>query len=216
MKTWCKSISSLALVLTLSPLSAESLWKKATNDERGLYTRQTASKVGDILTVLVSETAAISATGPNVQQGNQTSSLKSEIFRLIDEKDLHPLHIGTNSSGEPIEVDLSSIFRGDYNSGDASYDQTMSIAQVPVSVTVVDTLPNGNLVVEGAKVVSINEERLYAVLRGVVRPQDVTLSNTVTSGQVANAYVEFMSEGSLSDAQKKGWLTRMIEGVNPF
>ncbi|MDP0499594.1 MAG: flagellar basal body L-ring protein FlgH [Verrucomicrobiota bacterium JB022] len=216
MKMWCKSISSLALVLAVSTASAESLWKKATNDERGLYTRQTASRVGDILTVLVSENASLSASGPNMQNAGSTSGLKSEIFRLIDEKDLHPLHIGTNSSGEPIEVDLSSIFRGDYASGDASYEQTMSVSQVPISVTVIDTLPNGNLVVEGAKIVSVNKERLYAVLRGVVRPQDVTGTNTVTSGQVANAYVEFVSEGSLSDAQKKGWFTRMIERANPF
>lgn len=209
-------ISLIAMLLVTSTVSAGSLWKKATNNERGLYTRQTASRVGDILTVMVSENATLTTTGPNVVQTGQSSSLKDEVFRLIDEKNLGALHVGTNSSGQPIEVDLASVFRGDFDSGESNYDQSMSISQIPISVTVIDLLPNGNMVIEGVKVVSMHDERLYAVLRGIVRPQDVTQTNTITSGQVANAYIEFISEGSLSDAQKKGWLSRWAEKVNPF
>ena len=84
------------------------------------------------------------------------------------------------------------------------------------SVTVVDVLPNGNMVIEGAKIIKAGKETQYAYLRGVVRPVDVKADNTILSTQVADAQVEFVPEGDLSDAQKKGWLLRAWEKVKPL
>ena len=54
-------------------------------------------------------------------------------------------------------------------------------------------------------------ERQYMVLRGIVRPEDISSANTVPSTSIANATVEVITEGSLTDTQKKGWLTKLYE-----
>jgi len=83
-------------------------------------------------------------------------------------------------------------------------------------VTVVDVLPNGNLVIEGAKIIRAGKDSQYAYMRGIVRPVDVTRENTVLSTQIADAQVEFIPEGELTEAQKKGWLLRAWEKIKPF
>jgi flagellar L-ring protein precursor FlgH len=83
-------------------------------------------------------------------------------------------------------------------------------------VTVVDVLPNGNLVIEGSRFVSYSGEKQYATLRGIVRLDDITNTNTVASSSIADARVEFLSEGTISASQRKGWLSRVIDTVNPF
>jgi flagellar L-ring protein precursor FlgH len=84
------------------------------------------------------------------------------------------------------------------------------------TVTVVDVLPNGNLVIEGAKVIRTSQQDVYGYMRGVVRPVDISATNIVLSSKVADAQVEFVPAGELSDAQKKGWLLRAWEKVRPL
>ena len=83
-------------------------------------------------------------------------------------------------------------------------------------MTVIDVLPNGNMVVEGVRLVRFSGETQYASLRGIVRPVDVQKDNTVLSTNIADAQVEFVSEGSLTEAQKKGWLLRLANKASPF
>jgi flagellar L-ring protein precursor FlgH len=83
-------------------------------------------------------------------------------------------------------------------------------------VTVTDVLPNGNLVIEGVRVVSFSGETQYVVLRGIVRRDDIARDNSVVSTNIADARVEFHSEGSLTDAQKRGWLARIYERLRPL
>ncbi len=81
---------------------------------------------------------------------------------------------------------------------------------------VADVLPNGNLVIEGVRLVTFSGESQYVVLHGLVRPDDINPDNTVVSTNVADARVEFFSEGSLTDAQKRGWLSKLYEKLRPF
>ena len=59
-------------------------------------------------------------------------------------------------------------------------------------------------------------ETQYVVLHGLVRNDDVARDNTVTSSNIADARVEFYSEGQLTDAQKRGWFTKLYERLRPF
>lgn len=81
---------------------------------------------------------------------------------------------------------------------------------------VADVLPNGNLVIEGVRRVSFSGETQHVVLRGVIRPADVSTSNTILSTNIADARLEFLSEGELSSAQKRGWLSKLYEALRPF
>ena len=85
-----------------------------------------------------------------------------------------------------------------------------------LTVLVVDTLPNGNLVIEGAKQVDMGGEIQYAIVRGIIRCDDVMANNTVDSTRIASAQVQFMSKGDLSKAQKKGWINKFWDTVNVF
>ena len=84
------------------------------------------------------------------------------------------------------------------------------------AVTVVDVLPNGNLVVEGTKILRANKTTQYAYMRGVVRQFDVQRDNTVLSSNIADAQVEFIPSGDLTEAEKKGWLLRAWDKVKPI
>jgi len=62
----------------------------------------------------------------------------------------------------------------------------------------------------------VAQESQYASIRGVVRQADVQKDNTVLSTNIADAQVEFVPEGDLTDAQKKGWLLRFYDKIKPF
>lgn len=68
----------------------------------------------------------------------------------------------------------------------------------------------------GARQVSFSGETQHVVLRGIVRPADISPANTVLSTNIAEARLEFLSEGELSSAQKRGWLSKLYQTLRPF
>lgn len=83
-------------------------------------------------------------------------------------------------------------------------------------MTVTDVLPNGNMVIEGTRVVTSGKETLYGYLRGIIRASDVLRDNTVLSGSIADARVEFVPEGSLTESQRRGWLLRISDKLRAY
>jgi flagellar L-ring protein precursor FlgH len=81
-------------------------------------------------------------------------------------------------------------------------------------VSVVEVLPNGNLIIRGEKRVTINNGVEYIQLSGIVRPIDVLPNNSVQSSQVADATINYTGEGSIADSNKNGWLARFFN--SPF
>jgi len=64
--------------------------------------------------------------------------------------------------------------------------------------------------------VTFSGETQYIVLHGIIRPDDITSANTVASTNIADVRIEFISEGSLTDAQKKSWLLKLADKLRPF
>ena len=87
-------------------------------------------------------------------------------------------------------------------------------ATVPALVRKV--LPNGNLFIEGHRVVLVNQEEQHFYISGVVRPIDIDQENSVKSSMVADAEIEFTGRGILSDNQKQGWLSHYFGWIWPF
>ena len=85
-----------------------------------------------------------------------------------------------------------------------------------IAVRVVKEMPNGDLFVEGTKVVLLNEEEYHLYISGLVRPADIAEDNSVTSNRLADAQVEFTGRGDLADQQRKGWFARLLDTFNPF
>jgi flagellar L-ring protein precursor FlgH len=84
------------------------------------------------------------------------------------------------------------------------------------AVQVIDVLPNGNLVIEGLREVTFSKERQFLALHGIVRPYDIQPNNTIASANIAGAQIQIVSEGALTESQKKGWLLKLNDKINPF
>ena len=77
-------------------------------------------------------------------------------------------------------------------------------------------LPNKNLLIEGRRETSFSGEHQTIVLHGVVRAEDVASDNTVLSYNVADATIQIIGKGTVTDTQSKGWFTRIWDKLNPF
>jgi flagellar L-ring protein precursor FlgH len=85
-----------------------------------------------------------------------------------------------------------------------------------ITVTVTEVLANGNLLVSGEKQVGINQGSEFIRLSGIVNPIHLTATNTVLSTQIADARIEYRSNGAVDENQRTGWLTRFFLNVLPF
>jgi len=85
-----------------------------------------------------------------------------------------------------------------------------------MTARVLDVLPNGSLLLEGRRVVQLQEEKVQMVLTGMVRPRDIAADNTVSSSRIADASIRYETSGPISRDQKRGLFTRMINWINPF
>lgn len=202
-----KLILTTAILSATCSLAAESLWHSRGNREISMYADRKAGHVGDILSVLVSESTSVtrSSSKSTATNGNVSHGVESFLFPSA------ATGFGKHNGSLP-KIDISP---SDNYSGEGSFSDSNTLT-TRVAVLVVDRLPNGNLVVEGARKVDMAGEIQYVVLRGIVRGDDVTNANTVMSHQIVNANVEFFGEGDIADAQKKGWLMNLLDVVNVF
>ena len=79
---------------------------------------------------------------------------------------------------------------------------------------VIDRLPNGNLIIEGARELSVSGETQYVIIRGIVRRDDIDKDNTIISSKIASAHVEFLEKGAIASAQKQGWIAQLLNVAN--
>ena len=87
-------------------------------------------------------------------------------------------------------------------------------ATVPALVRSV--LPNGNMFVEGHRVVMVNNEEHHFYISGVIRPEDIDGGGSVASSRMADAQIEFVGRGDLTTATNKGWFSRLLDYIWPF
>jgi flagellar L-ring protein precursor FlgH len=104
--------------------------------------------------------------------------------------------------------------KSDFNGGGAINNSEKIVARI--AVRVIDVLPNRNLVIEGSRETAFSGEQQTAVLRGTVRQEDIAGNNTVFSYNIADATIKFVSKGTLSDTQRKGWFTKLWDKLTPF
>jgi flagellar L-ring protein FlgH len=191
------------LSLLVSKAHGQSLWPAAGGSNQSMFADRKAAAKGDILTIIIAESAV--AQSSQNKTSTRESSLQDAITRFI-----YP-GLGTHKGQLPgMAGGGSASYSG---GGDVSNSQSLSAR---AAVSVIDVLPNGNLVIEGVRVVTFSGETQYVVLRGIVRRDDVNRDNSVISTNIANARVEFHAEGSLTEAQKRGWLAKVYEKLRPI
>ena len=198
----------LGLVLMTAPLchlSADSLWNQGLS--RNICGDKKAQFVGDILTILIQENNGAT------RQNNTTTSKKASLNAAIASILYSPTASGLLTKKGALPA-INYTSDAEFNGGGSINNAETITAQV--SVKVVDVLPNGNMVVEGQLHTAFSGEKQDAVVRGTVRPDDVMANNTLYSYNIADATIQFMSKGTITDAQRKGWFTRVWDKVSPF
>ena len=184
---------------------AQSLWRE--DSSRSMIADKRAAGIGDILTVLVQENST--ATKKNNTTTGKDASLDASVSTF-----LYGAGAGNflSRGGQ-----MPAMKYGSKNSftGGGSIDNSQNLV-TSVAVRVIDVLPNRYLVIEGHRETSFSGEKQNAVLHGIVRPEDILANNTVFSYNIADAKVEILSKGSLTDSQRRGWFTYVWNKLTPF
>jgi len=168
---------------------------------RPLFEDRRARFVGDTITVKITENTSASKKASNnlTRSGNQTASVTA--FAGLPLGGLNGLDLAGSSA---------TNFAG---KGDAANN---AVFNGSITVTVIDVLPNGNLLVSGEKQIAIGAEQEFIRVSGVVNPSFVDFSNTVDSAKIADARIEYKSSGQVAEGQVMGWLARFFLSVLPF
>lgn len=166
-------------------------------------------RVGDIITITLNErTVSTKSSGVNVDKDNDVSLLEGGNNTILghDTNKRFPI-AGIDDVTIPTSASQSRSF-----SGDASADQSNSL-QGNISVTITEVLPNGNFMVKGEKWMTLNSGNEYIRISGMIRKEDVSLQNTISSTKLANARITYSGTGDLANSQKMGWLSRFFNSI---
>lgn len=188
-----------------------SLWEVGS---RAFFKDQRANKVGDIVTVIVDidQQESIQMT-PNIQKKTMGSTVVNSAlgFESKAEK-LFPKKQHDPGSKNPKWLDYSS--NPQFN-GTASYDVQDKLS-LKIAATIVQILPNGNMVIQGRQEMRLVNEVREVQIKGIIRPQDVTSTNTIVSDKVSEMRLSYAGRGELTDAQARPWGQQLMDVVMPF
>ena len=189
----------------LAPVGSGSLWPE---NGRGLFADFRAYRVGDLVTIHIDESSQANGdSSTNLDHESSESLGVPNFFGLTAAvakayPDLNPEKL--------MEWMGTSQFKG---TGDTSRD-THVLGSIAVRVKKV--LPNGDLFVEGTKVILINDEEVHIYVSGSIRAEDIDSTNAVSSSAIADAQIEFSGRGVLTQNQQQGWFTKLFAKIRPF
>ena len=178
-----------------------------TNTNSSIFSDSKAKNVGDIIVVTIAESDTGSKAASTSLAGSSTYSAGiSNLFGL------------EKSSAVNNNVNLGALVNTNFKNGYSSAGTTARNGNLTaqLSVQVVGLYPNGNLKIRGGKEVMVNNETQVIYLTGIIRPVDITATNTIDSNKILNARISYTGKGVLSDQQSPGWLGRALEVLWPF
>ena len=200
-----KRLLPIALLLFAASIPsggiAQSLWTDAGSSEVSLIADPIARKVGDVVTILVVERLSVQDDGKIETSKASALDSKIEVF------DVKPNTFDTLPA-----LAYSSERSVD---GESKYSAQGKI-EMTISARVVDVQKNGALLIEGRRTLYVDGDRKRMIVRGVVRPLDVSERNTVPSDRIADAEVRFENVGPRSNATRKNWLETLLDFIWPF
>ena len=177
--------------------------------QSGLFaTDQRARRVGDILTVTFNEIFAAT-------KAQTAASSKADAFAVTLPTGLPNILTGgfdkdAGGNGAGLTAGTNRTFAGTGNAAQSN-SFTGSLA-----VTVTRVFPNGNMEVAGQKEITLNNGNEYVRVKGIVRPEDISATNIVSSTRLADAQIRYTGSGHLADAAKPGWLSQLMRAISPF
>ena len=189
----------------LSTRNTGSLWSEVQARQlMGMDSRQP----GDLVTVMISENSKTLLDAGTTTA--RDSAIEASILTLAGaEKTLQAAHPNL-TDGISIGAGMSGSFSG---SGQTTRDADI---QAVLTCKIIEVLANGNLSLWGYKEVKVNRETQYVVIKGIARPRDIRMDNTVPSELLAEASIQVTGSGVIADRQGPGWATRVLDFLWPF
>jgi len=173
-----------------------------------LFSDQRAKRIGDTIIVDIAENTS-SKVDANTDV-SRDSTLEGKIpfsGGLLDSL------AASNKYFNPANI-LGASTKNSFK-GKGSSDRSGQIT-ASIGASVVNVLPNGNVVLEGTREMTVNNETQYINVSGIVRPEDIGSDNHVKSTYLADAKISYSGSGVLADKQRPGWLARIFDKIWPF
>ncbi len=166
-----------------------------------LFEDRRARNVGDTLTISINE--KINASKDSTTKTDRSGSITASVPTVLGLP-------GKSLQGVSLDAKSANAFEGKGESAsNNSFTGTMT-------VTVLEVLPNGNMLVSGEKQIGINRGTEFIRFSGVVNPATIVAGNVVSSTQIADARIEYRANGPIDEAQIMGWLSRFFLTFIPF
>lgn len=191
---------------TTNDAMGDSLWKKRDPQRAYLFYDSRARNVGDLLTLIISESSEVENSENRSMDKNSSNGASADYAAGSSG--------GLATQAANASLDFASSAKRAF-SGKANYRDSREYTD-HITVTVVDVLPNGNLVISGRRCLSIAGEQRTLVVSGVVRPIDLGPDNKISSRYVADLKTVYEGEGTSKKFTRQGWFSRAANKVWPF
>jgi flagellar L-ring protein precursor FlgH len=186
--------------------TANSLWRTGA---RTFFNDQRAGRVGDILTVLVtvndsaktSNTTNTGVTTSNAMGVPNFFGLESSIGKILP------------GGFDPSKMITTNTANASQGTGGINRAEQMSLT---IAAVVTQVLPNGNMVIQGTQEIKTNDDLRQLTVAGIVRPEDISSSNTILSSQIAEARINYGGRGDIASVQKTPAGTALLQRFWPF
>lgn len=188
---------------------AASLWQAETLADGTLYSDQVARRKGDLVTIVIKESTKV--TDKNKTKTTRDNTLSAAVT-MVPGTDQIPAASGSSSIGALPAFAANG--KKEY-SGEGNYEHTGEV-EASITARVLDVLDNGNLLVEGRRQVTVNNNSKTILITCVIRTADIKADNTVISEKLHNLQVSIEGEGPLSRTQKEGWIANILDVLWPF
>ena len=177
-------------------------------DSASLYEDRKARRINDLVTINITE--SVKANNKEETTGSKDSSINEGVTSLFN--------VSAATLGLSNGTASSNQLKGSGKDSFKGKGETKQEAKLVATITakVIELLPNGNLVIDSRKEITINYETQILVLQGIIRPDDVDSSNSVLSSKVADARLYLVGDGYLQELQSPGWFVRLWNNISPL
>ena len=183
-----------------------SLWA---SNRQTFFKDQRANNVGDIITVLISIKDKV--TLDNETERTRTSGEDSNMGALLG----YEQALNTLLPQSIVNTDLTDFDSTSNHKGTGSIERKEKI-ETKMAALVTQILPNGNMVIHGKQEILVNFEKRILGIDGVIRPEDISVANTISYEQIAEARIVYGGEGQISDMQQPRYGQQLYDIIFPF
>ena len=166
-----------------------------------LFQGQRKWKIGDIVTIVLSEATQASRNASLITERKANNNALNTTWNDVIAPDN-----GFWGAVVPT-MDLTGVEVGSEGTGTAAQANTLTGV---ITAMVTEVMPNGNLIVEGRKQLSLTEGAEFVQVRGIVRARDIQADNTIPSMRMAQAQISYRGTGNLAESTQPGWLSQLI------